>query len=187
MGQIKEQLPCRIVLVGFSGCGKSTIGKKIARKLNYSFLDTDGFFETKYHISVFDCFKKYGEETFRRCEYEILKESLEAKQAVIATGGGAPCFFNAMELINRQAFSIYIKMSNASLLTRLLSAKKERPLTQGQSKEVLLDYITNTMLIREPFYNKAHFIVKGESIDLKNVIAQLVPFQNNEIVTKTGK
>ena len=159
----------RIVLVGFSGAGKSTIAKKIATHFNFFVIDTDKMLEERYHISVYDCFEKYGEEIFRQLEYNILKEALEQENVVIATGGGAPCFLDAMTLINEKAFSIYIKMASKSLTQRLLNAKVTRPLTKNKNETELFEFVTEQMKFREPFYQRAHFTVKGEDIDLSAI------------------
>jgi len=160
----------RIVLVGFSGAGKSTIAKKIASNLNFTALDTDKLLEEKYRISVYDCFEKYGEDAFRKLEYNILKEVLKQENVVIATGGGTPCFLDAMTLINENAFSIYIEMSVKSLVQRLLYAKTVRPLTKHKTEEELFEFVSNQLKIREPFYQQAHLTIKGENIDLKSMV-----------------
>jgi len=156
----------RIVLVGFSGAGKSTIAKKIANHLHLSVLDTDKMLEEKYHISVFDIFQKYGEEIFRQLEYNILVEALQQEDVVIATGGGTPCFLDAMKLINEAAYSIYIEMSAKSLTQRLLHAKIARPLTKNKTEEELLSYVTEQLALREAFYKQAELVVKGENFEM---------------------
>ena len=166
-------MPNRIVLIGFAGAGKSTIAKKIAQHLNYLVLDTDKMLEEKYRISVFDVFEKYDETVFRQLEYTTLAEALKQDNVVIATGGGAPCFFDAMKLINENACSIYIEMSPKSLTHRLIHAKVTRPLTQNKTEEELLAFITEQLALRLPIYQQAHFTVKGENFDLQNVIQWL--------------
>jgi shikimate kinase len=159
----------KIVLVGFSGAGKSTIAKKIAAQLHFSVLDTDIMLEEKYKISIFDIFEKYGEKAFRRLEYNTLTEALQQENVVIATGGGTPCFFDAMKLINETAYSIYIEMHPKSLTQRLLYAKKARPLTKNKTEPELFSYISEQLAIREPFYKQAHHIIKGENFNLNHV------------------
>jgi len=135
-------------------------------------LDTDKMLEEKYHISVVDIFKKYGEEVFRELEYNVLIEALQHENVVIATGGGASCFFNAMELINEAAYSIYIEMAPKSLAQRLLHVKIPRPLTKNKTEEELLSYIIEQLAIREPFYKQAHLTIKGENCDLQKIFNQ---------------
>ena len=126
--------------------------------------------EEKYHISVYDIFEKYGENVFRQLEYRILMEALQQEDVVIATGGGAPCFFDSMKLINEAAFSIYIEMSIKSLTQRLLRAKVTRPLTKNKTEEELFDFITKQMAVRASIYKQAHLTVKGESLDFLGLI-----------------
>ena len=163
-------MPNRIVLVGFAGAGKSTVAKKIAQHFNFLALDTDIMLEEKYRISVFDVFEKYDESVFRQLEYKTLVEALQQDNVVIATGGGAPCFFDAMKIINENAHSIYIEMSPKSLTHRLLRAKVTRPYTQNKTEEELLTFITEQLALRRPIYQQAHFTVKGEDLDLQQII-----------------
>jgi shikimate kinase len=159
--------------VGFSGAGKSTIAKKIAAHFNFSVLDTDKMLEEKYKISVYDIFEKYGENIFRQLEYKTLTEALQQENVVIATGGGAPCFFDSMKLINEAAFSIYIEMSTKSLTQRLLHAKVTRPLTKDKTEEELFDFIAAQMANRAPIYKQAHLTVKVENLDILELLKLL--------------
>ena len=160
----------KIVLVGFSGAGKSTIAKKIARHLNFSVIDTDKILEEKYKISVYDAFEKYGETVFRQLEYKILGEALQQENVVIATGGGAPCFFDAMKRINEAALSIYIEMAPKSLTQRLLHAKVIRPLTKNKTEEELFAFVTEQLAVRAPIYKQAHLTVKGEDFNIEKLM-----------------
>ncbi len=161
----------RIVLVGFPGSGKTTIAKKLASRLHYDFVDSDSFFESKYHISIPDFFKKFGEEIFRKTEHLILEELLLLNNVVISTGGGTPCFLDNMTLIKDNSFSIYIKMSPLSLTDRLLNSKKNRPLIQNKTPEELELFVNETLVKRELFYNQADREIKGESIDLDQLVS----------------
>jgi len=160
----------RIVLVGFSGAGKSTIAKKIARYFNFSVADTDKMLEEKYKISVCNIFEKYGEVVFRQLEYQILEEVLKQDNVVIATGGGTPCSLDVMKLINQAAFSIYIEMSSKSLTHRLLHAKVPRPLIKNKTKEELQTFVTEHLALRESVYKQAHLTVNGEDFCLQKLL-----------------
>jgi shikimate kinase len=160
----------RIVLVGFPGAGKSTVGKALARKTGLTFLDLDQEMERNYHSSISIFLEKFGEAFFRKCENEMLQKLLQQDNIVLATGGGTPCFYNAMSLINEKATSIYIKLSEESLFVRLMQAKKKRPLITQSTPEELKDYIKKTLKIREPFYRQAHIITKGESINIEELM-----------------
>ena len=160
----------QIILVGFAGAGKSTIGRKIAARIGWSFIDLDVAIEEYYHMEIPCFFKKYGEENFRMCEHEVLKQNLNKRNTVLSTGGGTPCFYNNMDLIIESGLTIYIKMSPASLLQRLANSKKIRPFTQGKTPEEIKNYIDATFLERESFYNKAHLHIKGENITMQHLI-----------------
>ncbi len=161
------------------GCGKTTIGKKLSRSLHCAFIDIDTLFEKENNISVFDFFGKEGEEKFREVEHRLLIKTLnENDNAVISTGGGTPCSFDNMELINNKSTSIYIKMSVQSLTVRLLYSYKKRPLIEDLEDETdLKHYIEQTLNFREPFYNKAHYTVKGESINIDDLV-KLIKAEN---------
>ena len=144
-----------IVLVGFPGAGKSTVGRRLADKLGMAFIDLDLYIEEKYHTAVPLLFQRYGEPAFRMLEYAALKEVLDADNAVIATGGGTPCHHDAMTLINSRAHSIYLKFSEEQLVEHLLHSKKKRPLTQHLSEPELRAYVHETLAKREPYYLRA--------------------------------
>ncbi len=156
----------RIYLIGFMGSGKTTAGKRLARALDYAFTDLDSMIEERYHVTIPSLFEKYDEHAFRTLEHETLKDTLTLPRHVIATGGGTPCFFNNMELINGSGISVYLRLSPASLHQRLLNSKKKRPLIQRHPPAEVLDYIKRTLDERDPYYLRAHHIVKGEDLDI---------------------
>lgn len=168
----------KIFLLGFMGCGKSTLGKKLANKLDIPFFDLDKIIEEQIGISIAEIFKTKGEEYFRTLETQVLKQ-LIYKQAkfVIATGGGAPCFNNNIELINESGTSIYLKYNEGILASRLINAKANRPLIANKTKEDLIVFITNLLKAREQFYLKSKIVVEGNNITA-NQITDLI-FQNS--------
>lgn len=161
----------RIVLIGFPGSGKTTIGKKLAKMLHYEFVDLDKWFETKYHISITDFFNKYGEIPFRVSEHQLLTEVLLLENVVISTGGGTPCFHGNMDLIVAHACSVYIKMAPLSLHDRLMNSKKKRPLILNKSEEEVLQYINEKLTEREKYYLQANHIIKGESLSMEKLVS----------------
>jgi len=160
------------------GVGKSTIGKKLARHLNFEFIDLDDIFEQKYKISIDSFFNKYDEELFRKLEHDMLLETFLKTNAVISTGGGTPCYHNAMEKINNVGYSVYINMPPAAIAHRLSTAKKKRPLIEGIPKEELLDVINEKLSGRHPIYKKAHLQVNGIEVDIKE-LAEIISAKNN--------
>lgn len=156
----------RIYLVGFMGAGKTTYGRLLANKLGFKFFDTDKKFEEKYKTTVDLFFKKYGEEAFRKIEYEMIISTFELDNIVVSTGGGTPCFFDTMKQINDHGISVYLQLPAKALYNRLVYAKKLRPLVAKKSDRELLGFIENKLEEREPFYRQARYIVSGMSVDI---------------------
>ena len=161
----------RIYLIGFMGCGKSTFGKRLAKKLDYSFIDMDAVIEEKAGKDIVQIFEEDGEHEFRRLEKETLYETLKIEKCVIATGGGTPCSDDHMDFINQNGVSVYLRMSPLSIAHRLENAKKQRPLTKGKKGDVLLEYIKEKLYVREKYYMQSHCIIKGETVKPDQVIS----------------
>lgn len=161
----------RIYLVGFMGSGKSSLGKRLAKKLDYTFSDIDEEVEALAGISIPDIFLRHGESRFRQLEKEALHQTVHFHKAVIATGGGTPCFFDNMEFINTHGVSVYLRMSSASLAYRLEHAQKQRPLVENYAGEELLNYIEEKLQEREPFYLQSKCIIKGETVKVDQIIS----------------
>lgn len=153
----------RIFLIGFMGCGKTTMGKRLARYLEYDFVDLDKFLEDKAGMTINEFFKTRGETVFREFEKDILQEGSFNDDTVIATGGGLPCFFDNIRWMNENGFTVYLKMPPGGLVKRLKHAT-DRPLISGLNEQELLKFITNKLDEREPFYEKARLVV--DAIDL---------------------
>jgi len=165
-----------IYLIGYMGSGKTTAGRKLARRLGYNFIDLDLMIENDYKISIPSLFQKYDENAFRKIEHETLKKTFSFKNTVISTGGGTPCFFNNIEMINENGISVYLKMNINSLYDRLIKSKKKRPLLTDKSPTEIFEFIEKQLKSREPFYNKSSIEVKGESIDLGNLVEIIEKF-----------
>lgn len=153
----------KVYLIGYPSCGKTTLGKKVAKKLGYTFVDLDLLFEEMYHTTISDFFEKYGEYAFRINEQKLLHSTSEMENTVIATGGGTPCFFDNMDYINHNGISIYIRKPANFLAERLRNAKKVRPLFRNISIEDLLIYIETQLAEREPYYLKAQIVTTVQS------------------------
>lgn len=150
-----------VFLIGFMGCGKTTMGKKIARKIDLPFIDMDQQIVEQTGMSIANYFSLHGEDKFRELESQILRSIPQNKGAIISTGGGTPCFNDNMQWMNEMGISVYLKLPAKALLKRL-SGKEgvSRPLLQGKSEEELLDFIINKLNEREVFYQKAHLVIE---------------------------
>ncbi len=160
----------RIYLIGYMGCGKSTIGRKIAALMGISFVDLDKYIEERYFKSVPAIFAEEGEERFREKERVALHEVSEFEDVIVGTGGGAPCFFDNMEMMNKNGVTIYLAPDIQVLASRLIKSKTERPLIAGKSHDELILFIESALQRRSPFYEKAKIIIRGEN----NLDPQLV-------------
>ena len=156
----------RIFLIGFSGVGKTSIGKRLAAKLGYAFIDTDTLFEAVQGCTISYFFEQYGEDAFRRKEYEILKSALLTEDVVIATGGGTPYYANSLSLMLNNGHVLYLKASPKMLYARLTESRGNRPLIANKSGLELLEYIYDMLQKREPLYQQAHSTV--EIMNLKS-------------------
>ncbi len=161
----------RIYLIGFMGCGKSSFGKRLAKKLDYQFADLDDIIEEEANMRIPDIFSMKGEETFREIEKKALRGTGNLSKAVIATGGGTPCFHGNMDFMLENGVTVYLKMSPLSLGHRLELARRERPLVKGLKGDALSDVIMQKLSEREPQYMRAHCIIKGETVKPDQVIS----------------
>lgn len=151
-----------IVLVGLPGSGKSTLGRTVAKALGCLFIDLDTAIEEKEQMWVPDIFNQKGEAYFREIESKTLRELLNLPgPLVLATGGGAPCFFDNMELIGQKACSIYLEVSFDELAQRLFAqGVARRPLLEGVANPgELVKLLKEKFAYRLPYYKKAglHF------------------------------
>ena len=121
----------KIFLIGFMGCGKSTLGKKLALKLGYTFVDIDKEIERMVNMSISEYFQKHGEEAFRELESSALKTINLPENSIIATGGGAPCFFDNLQWMNENGTTIYLSLSPKALAKRLENDTEQRPVLQN--------------------------------------------------------
>ncbi len=159
----------RIYLIGYMGCGKSTLGRTLATSLNLTFIDLDTFLEAKYFRTIPQIFAEEGEAEFRKKEKNVLLEVSEFDDVIVATGGGAPCFFDNLEVMNNTGFCIFLDVETDSLVNRLIHAKTERPIIKGKSPDELHHFIEEMMLKRRPYYEKARYQLKGSEIKPEQV------------------
>ena len=155
----------RIILVGYMGSGKTTVGKALSKETGMMFYDLDWYIESRMRKTVSEIFAERGEEAFRKIEYNMLHEVAEFEDVIISCGGGTPCFFDNMEYLNQQGDVVYLKATPETLYKHLLMAKVERPLLKDKSPEELIAYITEHLKERAPFYEKARHILDVNVLD----------------------
>ncbi len=156
----------RIYLIGYMGCGKSTLGRKLSEHLGLQFVDMDHYIEERNCKTIPQIFSEEGEVEFRKKERKALEELSEFTDIVIATGGGAPCFFDNIELMNKTGKTIYLNIDPKILADRLLKSKTERPLIKGKSRDELVAFIDDTLKKRNEFYLQAAYQITEPGVDL---------------------
>lgn len=149
----------QIFLIGYMGCGKTTVGRPLAKALGLRFIDMDHFIADKYHCTIPELFEAKGEEGFRQIERDTLHELASTENTVISTGGGSPCFFDNIDRMNRSGTTIYLKVSPEGLVKRLAHGRDKRPLLRGKSDEELLEFIRDSLAKRDRYYGQARIIV----------------------------
>ncbi|MCE6987688.1 shikimate kinase [Dyadobacter sp. CY323] len=162
-----------IILVGMMSSGKTTLGKKLARALNFRFVDLDKLIESDQQMSISSIFAEKGEAYFREVESEILRKTAEQKGIVLASGGGTPCFHENMDVINAMGISIFLDVPAEDLAKRIQNhGKDDRPILSGSAS--LKATLENKINERMPCYSRAHFTLKGD-IDLTHLLEVIQP------------
>lgn len=160
----------KIYLIGFMGCGKSTLGKPLAREFGYRFIDLDGYIEEQEARSIPDIFATDGERAFRTLENYYLCQLEQLDDVVISTGGGTPCFNDNMSLMKRSGQTVYLKQEPRTLASRLINARVKRPLIEGKSYDELLSYIERSLAERDRYYIQASVIIANPDRDASRLL-----------------
>jgi shikimate kinase len=165
------------------GAGKTTVGKKLAKLAELSFIDLDKHIEARYCRSVSRIFEELGEEEFRRIEQRILQEVAAFENVVISTGGGAPCFFDNMAFMKKNGLTVYLKTTADELAKRLEACRQTRPVLQGKTGEDLKKFIAESLNTRERFYNRADIIFNAE-VMLTETDAHAIAAELKQIIAR---
>jgi shikimate kinase len=188
-------LPTRIFLTGFMGSGKSTLGPIIANVLGYDFLDLDHYIEATQKTSIKNVFRESGEGGFREIERAALLQVKTKTDIVISLGGGAVCYRDNLRIARDSGLVVYLKVSPDRLARRLLRARVERPLLQGDSGKLseaeLRERIMDMLAARSPYYEQADVVVPVEpliGITVDRVVNELRQYSaRSTIGARAGK
>lgn len=164
----------RLLLIGQMGSGKSAVGKPLSEALALPFLDLDAYLEAASGRSIASVFAEAGETAFRQMERFYLREILDQYDAlVLATGGGTPCFYDNMAMLQQAGCCIYLQTPVAVLVERLVNETQHRPLLADRSKKQLQQFLEGQLEARAPFYEQAQLLVDG-SLPLAALVQEIV-------------
>ena len=171
-----------VILLGYMGCGKTKIGRRLSQKLNLNFIDLDHEIELFYSKPIAELFKDLGEVRFREIEREMLIKILDFEDCfVLSLGGGTPCYYDNMEMIQKKTnFSFYINLSSKVLARRLFSRKSTRPLISSVLNEKeMLSFINKHLFERNLFYTKAKHTVNCNKRDVNKICQSIIEVLEN--------
>lgn len=166
----------KIILLGYMGCGKSTIAQKLSGMINIPYVDLDEYIEEKAKMSIKDIFQKEGEIHFRKLEHQYFVELLDSPdKIIIGLGGGTPCYANNHELlIGDGIISIYLKASIETLFNRLAPNKSKRPLIADKSDAEMKEFIAKHLFDRSFYYNHAQHKVNVDEKSIDETITDIL-------------
>lgn len=156
-----------IFLIGYMGCGKTTLGKALGKVLGREFIDLDTYIERRFHATVRQIFAQRGEDGFRDVERRMLHEVADFEDVIVACGGGTPCYFDNMDHMLSRGVTVYLTVPPERIALRLAlpGSRAKRPLIAGKSDEELLAFVVEALAKREPFYSRAQLTFCSERIE----------------------
>ncbi len=159
-----------IVLIGFMGCGKTTIGRKLAVRLGYRFVDTDYQIEKEQKSRVKEIFSTFGETHFRGLETDLLTRLTKVDNTIVATGGGILTTAGNMEIIQRIGSSFYLKACVEDIFERI-SRNDKRPMLQTENP---LQTVIALLDKRQVYYEQADYTINTASLKMWNIVSQII-------------
>jgi shikimate kinase len=155
----------KIFFIGMPGSGKTTIGKQVAFALNIPFVDLDEEIVLQEQMTIPEIFKTKGEDHFRFVESSLLKKWASTDDSfVMATGGGAPCFLDGIDVINNSGTSVFLNTSISTLAERVKN-KPDRPLLSASNEQELVSTLEKTFSARIPVYSEAKIVVDDPTVE----------------------
>lgn len=165
----------KIILLGYMGCGKSTIAQYLSQKTKIPFLDLDHYIEQKVNLTIKEVFDKHGEIYFRKVEHQAFVDLLaDPNEMILGLGGGTPCYANNHELLKgAKVTSIYLKASIDTLFERLSKNRSKRPVIAHLNDEELKEFIAKHLFDRSFYYNQAQHVLTIDGKSITEVVANI--------------
>ncbi len=165
-----------LFLVGYMGCGKSTLARKIARRLGVEAVDTDRAVEEREGATVADIFRYEGEERFREVEREVLERLIaDPATRVVSTGGGLPLWRDNMARMNEAGTTVYLRRSAEQIARRLSPyGRQKRPRLRGLSDGELVGFMARDIAEREPCYAQARWVFACDALSDDEVAEKIL-------------
>lgn len=168
----------KISLIGYMGSGKSTIGPKLALLSGLDYYDLDAEIEKHTGYTITETIFNKGELYFRKVERQKLEEILQKDNFVLSTGGGTPCYYDNIDLINKSSLSVYLQYGVPKLFERLAGNSNQRPLIAHLEGEPLREYIGKHLFERSAYYEKATLIMNGSKMSEDEIIEEIKTYLN---------
>ncbi len=166
-----------VILIGYMGSGKSTIGQNLSEILKFNYVDLDDYIQDKEGKTISELFKLKGEIYFRKIESQYLNEVLTLENTIVSLGGGTPCYGSNMQEIasSNNCKSIYLKSSIPNLVERLFGERASRPLIAHlKSKEELTEFIGKHLFERSVYYNQADMTISVDKKSIPEIVEEIV-------------
>ena len=161
-----------ILLVGLMGSGKTSVGKRLARKLNLPFVDGDQEIEKAAGLPLIDVLKCFGEQEYRAGEARVMKRLLQGTPCILASGGGSFVAQQTRELAKKHAITIWLK-ADIDVLYHRTTGRKHRPFLLGADNE-LKDKLEKYINEEYPYYSEADIIVETKDEQVDNTVERVV-------------
>lgn len=174
-----------IFLIGYPGCGKTTLGRALADHLKINFYDLDHYITSRFRTTIPEMFATVGEEEFRRRESVMLREIGEMENVIIACGGGTPCFHDNMEYMDKNGTTVWLKASEPVLIERILRAGKRRPMfADCLTDDAVRQHLKTLGEQREKIYARAHYSFNADELESRAMIDNSVKLFIRQILTQ---
>ncbi len=167
-----------IFLIGYMGCGKSTIGRKLKQRLEWEVVDTDKIIEQNEGCSVAQIFETRGEEYFRELERGVVETlAKQSEDCIVSTGGGLPIWGDNMSMLNDVGVTIYLNRTAENIASRLsANGRYKRPKLRGLNDEELVAFMSENISQRETTYKKAKLVIDAVPLTDDEILDMIVGY-----------